>query len=559
MPSTNNSNNLTRNVCPLRTASGGYEEDSSDIHNNNSSPKCQPSAFSNGPKERPSPLVSGYSDDSDLPRLSPIRTSSGTALNTWEKKQKLLPVAKEGNGRCLMSRSCFYEGPMYKQRTLMVNGGLDSSDLSLVGSLEDSITATSGWSALSEDVWQNSPQVQTTKTTDTVSEPELQSETVELECQRSKSSFSSFFDSLTNTINRGLHNLAVKVERATSATARELSSGMRSGTEAKLDAAFCEVHDNPKLFSEQKLEKEWSPADSRISTTIPSGLNPITPTVSYDTAFNLCGGLDLYEELETLCNEYAKKLNKLRTRLTDVDQQRLDGLVTHLYPIFDVVGSPSESDEECPGRSVDERLAHLCVPVDMLVGDSLCMAAQRERTSILEIANLVANPVNVLGSASQIPLTPQTSRCAELFVELESAVLHGKQSVERIHEDGIRRMAELSGSCINCLLEIANELMASADSPKKIHWPSDGYEIGMLLRSFIIRLMHNLESVTGSFVGALLGLGSAYDENLQDCSVGQKAQGLACDLELDSGTAVMKIQESLRNLLYVVVYVTFES
>lgn len=171
----------------------------------------------------------------------------------------------------------------------------------------------------------------------------------------------------------------------------------------------------------------------------------------------------------------------------------------------------------------------------------------------------MANPVNVLGSASQIPMTPQTSRCAELYVELEEAVMRGRHSVECIHEDGVHRMAELTSSCINCLLEIANELMVSPESPKKIHWPSDGYEIGVLLRSFIIRLVHNLESVTGSYVGALLGLGSAYDENLQDCCVGQKAQGLACDLELDSGTAVMKIQESLRNLLYVVVYVTFQS
>ena len=171
----------------------------------------------------------------------------------------------------------------------------------------------------------------------------------------------------------------------------------------------------------------------------------------------------------------------------------------------------------------------------------------------------MANPVNVLGSASQIPVTPQTSRCAELYVELDSAVEHGRQSVELIHEDGVRRIAELSSSCISCLLELAQDLTQCTDASRRIEWPSDGVEIGQFLRSFVIRLVHNMEAVTGSFVGALLGLGSAYDENLQDCSVGQKAQGLACDLELDSGTAVMKIQESLRNLMYVVVYVTFES
>lgn len=171
----------------------------------------------------------------------------------------------------------------------------------------------------------------------------------------------------------------------------------------------------------------------------------------------------------------------------------------------------------------------------------------------------VANPVNVLGSTTSFPLTPQTSRCAELFVELDSAVYHGKHSVELIHQDGVQSVAELSSNCIKCLLEIANELVLPPNSPSRLQWPREGAEIGQLLRSFVIRLVHNIESATGSFVGALLGVGCAYDENLQDSSVGQKANGLACDLEMDSGTSVMKVQESLRNLMYVVVYVTFES
>ena len=156
-------------------------------------------------------------------------------------------------------------------------------------------------------------------------------------------------------------------------------------------------------------------------------------------------------------------------------------------------------------------------------------------------------------------MTPQTSRCAELYVELDSAVLHGKHSVELIHEEGVHQIAMLSMRCIHCLLELARERTLSPDSPQKLTWPSSSEAVGWLLRSFAIRLMHNIETVTGSFVGAILGVGNVYDENLQDGSVGQKAQSLAGDLDLDSGTAVMKIQESLRNLMYVVVYVTFES
>lgn len=75
--------------------------------------------------------------------------------------------------------------------------------------------------------------------------------------------------------------------------------------------------------------------------------------------------------------------------LLDVDQHKLDDFVTHLYPIFDVVGSPSESDDDDgSARPIDDRLAYLCIPVDRLVSDSLSTAAQKERTSILDIANL---------------------------------------------------------------------------------------------------------------------------------------------------------------------------
>ena len=74
-----------------------------------------------------------------------------------------------------------------------------------------------------------------------------------------------------------------------------------------------------------------------------------------------------------------------------MDQSRLDEFVTHLYPIFDVVGSPSESDDDNSVQPVDERLSFLYIPVDMMVGQSLNTAAQQERSSVMEIANLYAN------------------------------------------------------------------------------------------------------------------------------------------------------------------------
>ena len=153
--------------------------------------------------------------------------------------------------------------------------------------------------------------------------------------QRSKSNLSSFFDNLTTTLNRGLYNLALKVERATTTAAREISSGLRNSAETKPDTAFFAVHETPKILSgcqandsdevydtnsinnnAKKEGKEYSPVDSAVSAAIPIGRAVHARALSYDTSFNLCGGQELYEQLEFLCNEYAKKLNKLRTRLS---------------------------------------------------------------------------------------------------------------------------------------------------------------------------------------------------------------------------------------------------
>ena len=46
------------------------------------------------------------------------------------------------------------------------------------------------------------------------------------------------------------------------------------------------------------------------------------------------------------------------------------------------------------------------------------------------------------------------------------------------------------------------------------------------------------------------GVGAAYSERLQNGSVSQEAGSLASEMEADGGTAVIKIHDGLRNLLY---------
>ena len=88
---------------------------------------------------------------------------------------------------------------------------------------------------------------------------------------------------------------------------------MRSSSDVKSGTALFEV---AQSHAQNEKEKKNSTEDSAVSTRIATGHASTAPVPSYDSSFNLCGGQDLYEELESLCNDYAKNLNKLRTRLS---------------------------------------------------------------------------------------------------------------------------------------------------------------------------------------------------------------------------------------------------
>jgi len=87
---------------------------------------------------------------------------------------------------------------------------------------------------------------------------------------------------------------------------------MRSATSARPDCAFFELKNDPVLDKSRDsgLFSEVVAVSPEITA------QPILPQISYDTSFNLCGGQDYYEELELVCNGYAKKLNKLRSQLS---------------------------------------------------------------------------------------------------------------------------------------------------------------------------------------------------------------------------------------------------
>jgi len=188
--------------------------------------KRRSSAFSEG-LTRQSVLHTGCSDDSDLPRLSPIRTRSETDLNTWERsKQKLHishPQITEGESTETLFNLQTEFGGYHPQNSTALFNRTEISDLCL--SPEGATTTTSGnCSALSEDVWQmvsssefpamNSDITTTTTTTTTTTIDDQNTPTAASSSARfTNRSLSSLFDSLTTSIHKGLFNLAVKVNK----------------------------------------------------------------------------------------------------------------------------------------------------------------------------------------------------------------------------------------------------------------------------------------------------------------------------------------------------------
>lgn len=92
-----------------------------------------------------------------------------------------------------------------------------------------------------------------------------------------------------------------------------------------------------------------------------------------------------------------------------------------------------------------------------------------------------------------------------LKVEASVASSEGRQILQQIHEEGIKRLAELCTCCMDGLLQVGKSLKQEQAGQETMDWPKGCEETSNLLRGYTVRLVHDLEAVAGAYVEALLG------------------------------------------------------
>lgn len=92
-----------------------------------------------------------------------------------------------------------------------------------------------------------------------------------------------------------------------------------------------------------------------------------------------------------------------------------------------------------------------------------------------------------------------------LKVDASVASSEGRQILQQIHEEGIKRLAELCTCCMEGLLLVGKSLKQGHEEQETMDWPKSCEETSNLLRGYTVRLVHDLEAVAGAYVEALLG------------------------------------------------------
>ncbi|GMH37158.1 hypothetical protein BSKO_05031 [Bryopsis sp. KO-2023] len=365
-------------------------------------------------------------------------------------------------------------------------------------------------------------------------------------------------------------NLASKVENAARTATTEIVGTVEEGVKdvKDLDAvkkaqsglkAAAGVGEMLAHKAEKGLETVGRRAIALLDASPGDGIGEkeAEEAVSFDSSFYIYGGQQHWEALEGICNECAKECNRTRAILDDPAKERLDGTVTTLHPIFEVDGSPSESeDEDGYVKGVDSRFT-----------PSYSMVIALTSGSVEEASSMVVRAEDRLGEwvddSIEVPTPPSSPGSTgspvgprpNLRIDPQIAAVEGRETLVRIHNEGVKRLAELCTCCMQSLLEVARNLKSGVEDGKTKEdgvWPESCEETGQLLRGYTVRLVHDLESVAGAFVEALLGVGTSFDEKLGDLAVRQKSASLASDLEVDARTAVNRVKEGFRSLMYVV-------
>eukprot|EP01018_Ginkgo_biloba_P039607 Gb_08797 [translate_table: standard] len=270
---------------------------------------------------------------------------------------------------------------------------------------------------------------------------------------------------------------------------------------------------------------------------------------TFDRCFYIYGGPEQLQELEALSNHYALLYNRARSKLPGDQKASFDGMLKQLQQVFTL-------NNENDGGHLDIDKGKNIETGEM--GDVNEMKTLCD-SSVRKAAEMAAGFTATLGG-----------------LDVNEIVQKTVDRLEAIRAEGVHRLSELCCLGISQLLTLGKSVLSTStkaqsnelkEDSSRVEWPDDYILKAKLIRAKAQAMRGDIEAVSNSFITGISDVIAAFQEAikipskdgrdarqglLQESSIEDKAQALTSDIENDGSTAIEKIQDGLRHLVFVV-------
>eukprot|EP00884_Botryococcus_braunii_P008010 jgi/Botrbrau1/1720/Bobra.116_2s0062.1 len=385
-----------------------------------------------------------------------------------------------------------------------------------------------------------------------------------------KSTLGSLWGGARGVITSGINpiaKMAEKVEEAAVLAAKELVETVEEGVSdvrqlSVIKAAASAAVSTRKLGgllaakAETSLEQLGRQAIIFLEGTAegmsPTGRMGSADELSFDHCFYVYGGRQSFEELEALGNECARLCNRLRSKLAPEGKAQLDAALASLGPFFDLQGADPKGEDDSEAGSDEQETGP--------VGRGHGMLADLCSTGVSKAGELAEQSAKA-GAEELAAAEAQTKEVEEKLEDMVEVSLPDNTAavrLEQLKREGVRRLSELASLCIERLLALGRSVSASfrhgGAADDGICWPDSPEQKASMLRYQARRMLSELEALTQAFLQALTKVGSAVQcqTSVDAPETVDHVSAMRKELEEDLSSAVGRVGEAFRGLLYVV-------
>ncbi|GAB2267276.1 hypothetical protein Dimus_002262 [Dionaea muscipula] len=268
--------------------------------------------------------------------------------------------------------------------------------------------------------------------------------------------------------------------------------------------------------------------------------------MTFDRCFYIYGGPEQLEELQALSNHYALLFNRRKTKLAAEERSLHESKLKEVQQILDLLSDLDASRAESNKGKQIERKAEVIDSELKSLHDS----------SVNKAADMATGFANALGGLAANDMIQRTT---------------GR--LESLHSEGVHRISEICCFAVSQLLMLGRSIISSATkTPEEdstgdlvnIDWPQDTLEKARIVRTKAQSMTGSIEAVSCSFITGVGDVAEAYlaalavatvesDEAPPQKFIQEKADSISELLRADGKSAVVKIQDALQYLSFIVV------